>query len=475
MNKPVFILLISILTFSCQNPQKKTIEKEKVNLNGNWEYLGYGKAITIGDTIIKSYHTSKIGNIHTADNTAADFFNYYTIDTLSNDTIRLKDGEKSFKLFRSTKDFAHNLNEELKDDPIYNFEVLWNTFNEHYVYFKERNIDWNKLYETYRPQINEKTKPIELYLVFEDMLAEIKDSHISIDLPEELEEEYNQTKKGSKSEKQESDNGPLQKEIRTTIIEQHIKNPRRFNKGVVTYGKINDDIGYMLIQNMVTMAHYTIPDSLSTDKFWDKWWTNLNSAKNYHDDVQKGTRFIMDSIIRDLGNLNALVIDLRFNGGGFDDASIEILNHLVNKETDFSTKKVKLGDGFTQKQINTLFPSEYNFKGKVYALTSAETASASEVLVLGIKTLPNSEIIGSTTEGVFSDILSKKLPNGWTYGLSNMIYETMDGVSYENIGIEPDHQLNYPKKSDEFYNYLYQDIKDGDEAIKKVIELETEK
>lgn len=53
-----------------------------------------------------------------------------------------------------------------------------------------------------------------------------------------------------------------------------------------------------------------------------------------------------------------------------------------------------------------------------------------------------------------------------------MIYETMDGISYENIGIAPDYKLNYPTNSNDFYTYLYEDIKDGDDAIEKVIALE---
>lgn len=116
-------------------------------------------------------------------------------------------------------------------------------------------------------------------------------------------------------------------------------------------------------------------------------------------------------------------------------------------------------------------PSINNFGGKVYVLTSHLIASASELLVLGAKELPNSKIIGSTTEGIFSDILSIKIPNGWNYGLSNMVYQNMNGVSYENTGIEPDYNLDYPINSNQFYEYLLTDLKDGDDAIEKVIEL----
>lgn len=470
MNKLILLSLITILTISCQKNQKKNIEKENINLNGNWEYLGFGKAKVIGDSIVKSYHTSSAGNVKTSDNSTTDFFNYYTVDTLSNDTILLKDGVKTFKLFRSDEDFGKKVNEKLANDPKYNFEVLWNTFNEQYSYFKERNVDWNTIYKKYEPQVKPATKPLELYLIFEKMLGEINDGHISIDLPDELAEEYNLTKKNSTDENQGEDTGELEGKIRTKIVEQYIKDAKGFNRGSVRYGKINKDVGYIQIQNMVTMAHYNIPDSLSNEKFWDKWWNKLNTADNYHDDVQEGTNYMMNTIVDDLDGTKAYIIDLRFNGGGFDDASVEILNHLVSNKIDFSTKKVRLGEGFTEKQMMTLYPSKNNFTGKIYILTSHATASASELLVLGAKELPNSKIIGSTTEGIFSDILSKKLPNGWTYGLSNMIYETMDGVSYENIGIEPDYKLDYPVNSKDFYEYLLADLKDGDDAIEKVIQ-----
>lgn len=471
MNKIILILLTSILAISCQSIEKQINIKENINLNGNWEYLGFGKAIIINDSIVQSYHTSSVGNVQTSDNSSTDFFKYYTIDTLSNDTILLKDGVKTFKLFRSNKDFAKNVNDSLANDPKYNFEVLWNTFNEQYAYFRERDINWDEMYKKYEPQIKSDTKRLELYLIFEKMLEEINDGHVSIDLPGELEKEYNSIKENATSENQNKDDGKLQKEIRTKIVEQYIEDIKKFNRGSIKYGKINESIGYVQIQNMVTMAHYNIPDSLSNEKYWEKWWVNLNLANNYHDDIRKGTGFMMDSIIRDLGDVKALIIDLRFNGGGFDDASIEILNHLASEKTDFSTKKVRLGKGFTEKQSMSINPSKNNFNRNIYVLTSHLTASASELLVLGAKELPNSKIIGSKTEGIFSDILSKKLPNGWTYGLSNMVYENKNGVSYENIGIEPHYTLDYPLNPNDFYEYLLNDLKNGDDAIEKVIEL----
>ncbi|WP_340202542.1 S41 family peptidase [Ascidiimonas sp. W6] len=469
MNKLILLLLISILTISCQTTEKKKIDKKEINLNGHWEYLGFGKAKVIGDSIVKSYHISSAGNVRTSDNSATDFFNYYTVDTLSNDTILLKDGVKTFKLFRSNQDFEKNVNEKLADDPKYNFEILWNTFNEQYSYFKERNIDWNAIYKKYEPQVKSDTKPLELYLLFEKMLREINDGHISVDLPDEIEEAYeNQVTQDNTNKEEEIPNG-LEKKVKDLIIKKHLKNVGSFNQGELKWGLVHKDVAYLQTSNMVSWAHYNISDTLATREFWKEWWKKLNLADNYHNDVKEGTNFIMDSIITSLGDVKAYILDLRFNGGGFDDVSIEILNHFVHKKTKIATKKVRLGDGFTEKQSLYLIPSNKTFNGKLFILTSHETASAAEVLVLGSKEIPQSKIIGATTEGVFSDILRKKLPNGWTYGLSNMIYQSTDGVSYEEIGITPDYKLDYPVKSKDFYEYLLNDVTDGDDAIETVI------
>lgn len=469
MNKLILLFLPALLTFSCQTNTKENIEKENINLNGNWEYLGFGKAKIVSDSIIKSYHISSAGNVQTSDNSATDFFNYYTVDTLSNDTILLKDGVKTFKLFRSKEDFEKKVNAKLADDPKYNFEVLWNTFNEQYVYFKERNIDWDAMYKKYEPQVKLETKPLELFLIFEKMLEEINDGHISIDVPDELEEEYESRIVNGEDETDENIPNGLDKKVKDLIIKKHLKDVKSFNQGEIKWGMVNKDLAYIQTYNMISWAKYTISDSLSTKDFWKEWWNQLNKADNYHDDVADGTRLMMDSIIKTIGSAKACIVDLRFNGGGFDDASVEMLNHFVNKETKIATKKVRLGNGFTEKQTITLTPSKKPFSGKLYVLTSHETASAAELFVLGSKEISQSKTIGSTTEGVFSDILSKKLPNGWTYGLSNMIYQSTDGVSYEEKGIIPDYKLDYPEKSKEFYEYLLEDLNDGDDAIEKVI------
>jgi carboxyl-terminal processing protease len=58
-----------------------------------------------------------------------------------------------------------------------------------------------------------------------------------------------------------------------------------------------------------------------------------------------------------------------------------------------------------------------------------------------MKPLPNVIHVGTPTRGALSDILEKRLPNGWLLGLSNEIYSDADGLVWEGIGIRPEMPL----------------------------------
>jgi carboxyl-terminal processing protease len=79
--------------------------------------------------------------------------------------------------------------------------------------------------------------------------------------------------------------------------------------------------------------------------------------------------------------------------------------------------------------------------------------------------------IGSNTEGIFSDVLEKKLPNGWTLNLSNEIYQDISGTCFESIGIPPNKKINYSHNENVFIRKLKRKIDNGDEAIEMVFKL----
>jgi C-terminal processing protease CtpA/Prc len=129
------------------------------------------------------------------------------------------------------------------------------------------------------------------------------------------------------------------------------------------------------------------------------------------------------------------------------------------------TKKARHGLGFTP-TVKVSQPAIKNpYNQPVYLLISGESASATEIMVLSSLSMPNITKIGSTTEGVFSDILDKQLPNGWGIGLSNEVYLDMNNNNFEGKGIKADINIPYPRDTQEFLHKLMSDLKEDDLAI----------
>ena len=64
--------------------------------------------------------------------------------------------------------------------------------------------------------------------------------------------------------------------------------------------------------------------------------------------------------------------------------------------------------------------------------------------------LPNDQVtvIGTATQGIFSDVLEWVLPGGHALGLSNEVYLSADDVWYEGSGIPVDIEVPNFSKSD---------------------------
>jgi C-terminal processing protease CtpA/Prc len=190
-------------------------------------------------------------------------------------------------------------------------------------------------------------------------------------------------------------------------------------------------------------ADYQISVDQHWTDYWNKYYEIADESPNYGKDVMDGVKMIMDSIVNNSKDIEEVILDIRFNRGGWDDVALNILGYFTDKEKSVFTKKTRLLDGYSDKQEILLTPSESRLVKQTYLLTSHMTASAAEIMALSALEVENVTIVGSRTKGIFSDILSKTLPNGWKYGLSNEIYESLEGINFENKGIPPDFEIDY--------------------------------
>ncbi|TVZ56920.1 tricorn protease-like protein [Lutibacter sp. Hel_I_33_5] len=469
--KNIKFLSVFILFFILCSCNEK-VSNEKPKPDGFWKQIGYGNIIELNDTIISVYNISKQDcNLSFKEH----ILDFGKVTNYSKETLTIQHGNDDWLFTRLEK--LPNLcktTSELNNDPKINFQVFWDTFNEHYASFDIKDINWKEVYKKYKPKVNENTTDLELYTIFKEMIAILNDGHVKMEVPEKIENEYKNKIKEQEEKYSKLDEFNLNKEI----AEFYVDSLRNYNAGMVRYGLIKKNVGYIQINSMLMLADYNLEKDLDLRNFYGQYW---EKAENRKDELQRqdevdGINKILNSIIKNLPQAKSYILDLRFNGGGKDAVALDILNHFSDKEKLAYTKKARIEKGFANPQKFKIIPSKNHFNGNVYLLTSNLTASASEILVLASLANSNFKRIGSTTEGIFSSTLDKELPNGWEYELSNEVYQDLKGKNYENVGISADYPLEYSTNKDEFLDQLTNDLKNKkDKAIELVIELEKEK
>ncbi|WP_462251535.1 hypothetical protein [Ekhidna sp.] len=73
-----------------------------------------------------------------------------------------------------------NIASSQPNKPVETFEACWNLFNDSYASFEEKNIDWDKTYDEFRPQVTSTTTDKELFIVLTNMLKPLGDAHVNL-------------------------------------------------------------------------------------------------------------------------------------------------------------------------------------------------------------------------------------------------------------------------------------------------------
>jgi C-terminal processing protease CtpA/Prc len=153
---------------------------------------------------------------------------------------------------------------------------------------------------------------------------------------------------------------------------------------------------------------------------------------------------VLDEVLAEPEDMSGLVIDVRLNGGGADPYGLAIASRLATAEYLAYTKETRNDpenrDSWTEGQPSIVRrTSGFGYGGPVVELTGPYSISAAETFTMSlIGRTPKVTRIGQNTQGVFSDVLGRKLPNGWIFGLSNERFLAIDGADFEGAGIPPD-------------------------------------
>lgn len=481
--KSILHIIVSILLYT--NVSLIGQPNTSFSINGIWQSEGYGHIVSINDQTVQLYDICKLNCSPNLSITKEAFQDEFEVKTVTETTLILRESttEYDFKKLAELPDLCQNKAVNKHNDPFYNFEILCATLEEHYCYFNTRKIDWAAMKAKYKAQITAKTKPLALFIIMNKMLEEFKDGHVTMFIPDKLQKSYAKYQKQAFKKRQKAKKGKKiginTETIRHALVDKYVKDKQVYNFGAVLWGKINEDLVLVQINGMSELANYNIPKESGPRKAMKEYERQAEASKNYTQDVIDGAGQLMDEILIKSKNAKAIILDVRLNGGGYDGAGMEILRRFIDKEKVVLTKKAKNGSGYTRSQSFTLSPTENTFSKQVFILTSPFTASAAESFTLAaMEAIPDAIRIGDNTRGIFSDMLVKKLPNGWEYGLSNEVYENMEGVSYEGLGIEPHLKIPFEKKSTFWvFRQLMEELEqnNSDAAIEMILKMDLTK
>ena len=147
---------------------------------------------------------------------------------------------------------------------------------------------------------------------------------------------------------------------------------------------------------------------------------------------QQTTQQIMTAV----NSADALILDLRDNGGGFGDTALQIAGYLFDRPATFFDPRAKASTTTTTTPVSgsTLTGTP------VYLLTSPRTRSAAEYFTYNLKMLKRATIVGERTAGQQHSGAFHRLNNHFGMGIQQdpLPVNPFPVKGWEGIGVEPD-------------------------------------
>lgn len=279
-------------------------------------------------------------------------------------------------------------------------------FSTHYPFFNERDIDWKTAMTEVRNAVDNGSSVPDSLAAF---MLELGDGHTTL---QDLDIDVEPTDFGVEGVTDTSALGQLiDTELDDTLAQLQLVNTDV--TGNVAWGTFAErpDVGYLFIGSF------------------------LGDGNPVDDRTALATA--LESAVASFDTVERLVIDMRFNTGGFEDLAAIASGHFTTEPVD-AYQKWAYAEPDPVVQTVTIEPQAQYFDGAVTILTSPITASAAETFVLAMRPVAEAVVVGTPSFGEFSDAIDWALPDGTEFTISMEVYTDLDGNNFEAVGIPVD-------------------------------------
>ncbi|MGJ3235826.1 S41 family peptidase [Marivirga sp.] len=292
------------------------------------------------------------------------------------------------------------------------FDHLWQTVDEKYSFFTDKNIDWDSARDVFRPKALNARNSIELFNVLADMLFILEDGHVNISAGIDVSRNW----------------------------DWFLEYPTNFNFDVIERNYLVPSEDYQISGPI----HNTIIDSVGYmyyESFSDNVSTSLMDyiVLKFLINEREGS-FQINSLD---GPVAGLIIDIRNNGGGSISNAFTIANRFANDRIKVAEWFYKNGSGhedFTQAEEKFLEfdgDEDYKFNKPIVVLMNRSSYSSANFFASMMSFLPNVTLMGDQTGGGGGLPINNELPNGWRYRFSSTRTIDANGNNIE-FGVQPD-------------------------------------
>lgn len=383
--------------------------------NGIWEMRGYGLTFKINHGLAKSFEVTdsyycKENNYNgiIIGKTLISGIGKFKVKR-TDDVLELFDAgaQVTYSFTKRESAFFESKVEVKSSMQAEKFGMFYEMFQENYAFQDLYGVNLPEIYDTMQKSVTKETSDQVLFNYMGELVSNLKDGHIAIDWNEESFSPADYIPEWISNAKQLN--------LLTTLIQNHyVMDYKKFDKCPIRYGLLSEQVGYIVIHGMGVES--------------------LN--------ITGSTKKAMDQIINEFNEkgIKKLAMELRFNNGGFDAASLCIAGYFTNKKYLAYKKQAFTKGEYTPLQEVYVNPQSITYDGEVYILTSGFTISAAETFVRGMLANPEHKvtIVGERTAGFYSDAIPRSLPDGFSYSLSNEVYYWYNDEPLEGQGVFPD-------------------------------------
>lgn len=308
--------------------------------------------------------------------------------------------------------------DEVGNEPGRNFELFWNDVDKTYPFFQQDKVDWQAVYEKYRPQVTESTSTRALAAILWEMMNPLMDGHRSIT--------YNGESWSSFLEYSTRDRYNL-----VVLQKDYIKDVKIITQPDESNSSERDTV---LILGRTIDNKYAYLGVRTYD-------TEINLVEE------------IAATFKQFGNIEGVIVDVRNNGGGRIIKMYDVMSLFTEFDMPYATYQPKIGPlKENLMPLNLLNGTDFEIprfgvyaKKKNIFITSRVCFSAAEHTAMSAKRM-GFLIVGDTTGGALSPVVEKTLPNGISYVLVNSRVLDVNKVSWERRGFPPTHPVKSSKE-----------------------------